>query len=214
MKRATTNRFLFNGWLLGILVFAAATHAQETPPAEAGKLLTPEATLNLRSISDPQFSPDGARVAFVVTEPPKGERRARHIWLYDKKSGAVRQFTFSAKDDSFPRWSPDGKQLAFLSNRDDQQQIYVMHADGGEAAAVTKGKRSVHSFAWSPDGKQIGFLAANAKSDAEEKKDKDKDDARSVDRDSKHTRVWLLDVSTKKDRALTPPNWQVGEIEW
>src|SRR5271170_2492277 len=208
------NRLILHSGFFGILALAATTIAQEKPAADTAKLLTPEASLNLRSISDLQFSPDGARVAFVVAEPPKGERRARHIWLYEKESGAGRQFTFSAKDETSPRWSPDGKQLAFLSNRDDQQQIYVMRADGGEAAAVTKGKRSVHSFAWSPDGKQIAYLAPDAKSAAEEKKDKDKDDARSVDRDSKHTRVWLLDVSTKKDRALTPPNWQVGEIEW
>ena len=50
-----------------------------------------------------------------------------------RQSGVVRQFTFSAKAESSPRWSPDGKQLAFLSNREDQQQIYVMRMDGGEA---------------------------------------------------------------------------------
>ena len=132
------NRFLLSSGLLGILTSAAITVAQEKPAADAAKLLTPEASLNLRSISDLQFSPDGTRVAFVVTEPPKDERRARHIWLYEKKSGVVRQFTFSAKDETSPRWSPDGKQLAFLSNREDQQQIYVMHKDGGEAAAQTK----------------------------------------------------------------------------
>ena len=30
--------------------------------------------MSLRSISDLQFSPDGSRLAFVVSEPPKGER--------------------------------------------------------------------------------------------------------------------------------------------
>src|SRR5271163_1956088 len=161
-------RFALGRGFLGILALAAVAVAQEQTPANAPKLRTPEASLNLRSICDLQFSPDGSRVAFVLAEPPKGEQRARHIWLYEKESGAVRQFTFSAKDETSPRWSPDGKQLAFLSNRDDQQQIYVMRADGGEAAAVTKGKRSVRSFAWSPDGKQIAFLAPNPKSDTEE----------------------------------------------
>src|SRR5882672_11770971 len=81
----------------------------------APKLLTPEASLNLRNISDVQFSSDGNRLAFVVTEPAKGERRARHIWIYEKQSALVRQFTFSVKSEFLPRWSPDGKQLAFLS---------------------------------------------------------------------------------------------------
>ena len=209
------NRFLLSSGLLGILMVAATIVAQEKPATDAAKLLTPETSLNLRSISDLQFSPDGARVAFIVTEPSKGERRARHIWLYDKKSGLVRQFTFSAKEETSPRWSFDGKQLAFLSNRgDDQQQIYVMRADSGEAAAVTKGKRSVRTFAWSPDGKQIAYLAPDAKSDVEEKKDKDKDDARVVDKDDKQPRLWLLTLATREAKALTDSKWGISELAW
>jgi dipeptidyl aminopeptidase/acylaminoacyl peptidase len=208
------NRLILHSGFFGILALAATTIAQEKPTADAAKLLTPEASLNLRSISDLQFSPDGARVAFVVAEPPKGERRARHIWLYEKKSGTVRQFTFSAKDESSPRWSPDGKQLAFLSNRDDQQQIYAIRADGGEAAALTKGKRSVHSFAWSPDSQQIAYLAPDAKSDAEEKKDKDKDDAHVVDKDDKQARLWLLTLATSEAKALTNGKWEVSDLVW
>ncbi|MGC2391070.1 MAG: hypothetical protein WA621_16875, partial [Candidatus Acidiferrum sp.] len=127
------NRFMLGCVLGGILALAGTAVAQDKSAPDAGKPLTPEASLNLRSISDPQFSPDGIRVAFVVTDPPKGVGRARHLWLYDEKSGVVRQITFSAKDESSPRWSPDGKQLAFLSNREDQQQIYLMRMDGGEA---------------------------------------------------------------------------------
>jgi dipeptidyl aminopeptidase/acylaminoacyl peptidase len=207
-------RFALGRAFLGILALAAAAVAQEQTPVNAPKLLTPEAALNLRSISDLQFSPDGSGVAFVVAEPPKGERRARHIWLYEKESGTVRQFTFSAKDESSPRWSPDGKQLAFLSNRDDEQQIYVMRAGGGEAAAVTKGKRSVHSFAWSPDGKQIAYLAPDAKSATEEKKDKDKDDARVVDKNDKQPRLWLLTLATNEAKALTDTKWEVSDLAW
>jgi dipeptidyl aminopeptidase/acylaminoacyl peptidase len=207
-------RFLLSSGLFGILTVAATLVAQEKPAADTAKLLTPETSLRLRSISDLQFAPDGARVAFIVAEPPKGERRARHIWLYEKKSGAVRQFTFSAKDETSPRWSPDGKHLAFLSNRDDQQQIYVMRADSGEAAAVTTGKRSVRTFAWSPDSKQIAYLAPDAKSDAEEKKDKDKDDVRVVDRDDKQPRLWLLTLATGEAKALTDSKWEISELAW
>ena len=126
-------RFPSAGVLLAFTAFATSMPAQEPPKAGAPKLLTPEASLNLRAISDLQFSPDGNRLAFVVTEPAKGERRARHIWIYEKPSGSIRQFTYSSKSDFLPRWSPDGKQLAFLSDRDEQQQVYAMRAEGGEA---------------------------------------------------------------------------------
>jgi dipeptidyl aminopeptidase/acylaminoacyl peptidase len=209
MNRCFCVRALFT---LAILV--EPLFAQEALKADAAKLLTPEASLNLRTISDLQFSPDGTRLAFVVTEPSKGERRARHIWLYDKQSGSIRQFTYSAKTEISPRWSPDGKQLAFLSNRDDDQQIYVMRADGGEPMALTKSKRSVQSFAWSPDGKQISFLAPDAKTQAEEKKEKDKDDAHVADKEDKRARLWLLTVGTSEAKALTQPNWTIHEAEW
>ena len=196
---------------------AVATHAQSgaSSPPSAAKLLTPEASLNLRTISDLQFSSDGTRLAFVVTEPPKGTERPRHIWIWDKQSGAVRQFTYSNKSESNPRWSPDGKEFAFLSNRDDnQQQIFVMRLDGGEGLALTKGKRSVKTFEWSPDGKQIAYLAPDAKTEDEEKKEKDKDDAHVVDKEDKRARLWILDITTKETRALTKPNWEVNELAW
>jgi dipeptidyl aminopeptidase/acylaminoacyl peptidase len=197
------------------LGLASLARAQEAASSDKAKLLTPEASLNLRSISDLQFSPDSTRLAFVVAEPPTGTTRARHIWVYEEQAGAVRQFTYSAKSESSPRWSPDGKQLAFLSNREgDQQQIYVVRGDGGEGLAVTKGKRSVKGFEWSPDGKQIAFVAPDAKTDAEEKKEKDKDDAHVADKEDKRDRLWLLNLATRDTRALTKPDWDVSEIVW
>jgi len=87
--------------MLGVFLLAgAAGYAQqalEKPP-------TPEALLGLRRLSDPEFSPDGTHVAFVVTEAPKGEEGRRHIWLFETSSGSLRQLTFSDKAESWPRW--------------------------------------------------------------------------------------------------------------
>src|SRR5260370_1835677 len=208
------NRTLPAGALFALSVLGSPVLAQESPNAAGPKLLTPEAPLTLRDISALQFSADGNRLGFVVTEPPKGERRARHIWVYDKQSGSIRQFTYSAKSESNPRWAPDGKQIAFLSDRDEQQQVYTVHAEGGEASVVTKGKRSVKNFAWSPDGKQIAFLAPDAKTEVEEKKEKDKDDAHVVDKEDKHARLWLLSLDSREAKALTEPKWDIREAVW
>jgi dipeptidyl aminopeptidase/acylaminoacyl peptidase len=197
--------------LFSITAFANAANAQDASPT---KLLTPEASLNLRFISDLQLSPDGSRLAFVVTEPPTDDGRASHIWLYDKRTSAVRQFTYSKKSENQPRWSPDGKQLAFTSSRGEGEQLYVMRADGGEATALTKGKRPISKFVWAPSGQQIAFLAPDAKTEAEETKEKNKDDAHIADKEEKHARLWLLDLSTQEAKAVTPPNWELNEIAW
>ena len=205
-------------WMMGAAALLAASVAmagQEKKAEESAKVLAPEDFLQLRGVQDPEFSPDGTRIAFVVGDPLKGQHRTRHIWLYEAQNKTARQFTFSEKSETSPRWSPDGRQLAFLSNRGgDEQQIFAMRADGGEAAALTKGKNGVNSFAWSPDGKQIAFLAPDAKPEEQEKKEKENDDARVVDKDERHARLRILDVATKQERALTQPNWEVSELAW
>jgi len=203
--------FLFTAsmlWLVAVPLFAQTT---APPPSNP---LTPEALLSLRHLSDLEYSPDGTRIAFVVTEPPKGDQRPRHIWLLVPATGVFRQLTYSEKTESQPKWSPDGKSLAFLSNRDANQQIYLLSLTGGEAQPLTKGKRNISRFDWSQDGKQIAFIAPDAKTEAEEKKEKDKDDARVEDKDEKQPRLWLLDLAAKSERALTPPNYAVSELAW
>jgi len=124
------------------------------------------------------------------------------------------KFTNSAKSEYSPRWSNDGKELAFLSDRDDSPQIYLISINGGEARRLTEGKNAVRSFEWSPDGKQIAFLAPEPKTEAEEKKEKEKDDARVIDRDDKHARLWLIDVDSKKVRQVTGGRWSISEAHW
>jgi dipeptidyl aminopeptidase/acylaminoacyl peptidase len=183
-------------------------------PAAGLAQLTPEQTLNRRTISELRFSPDGNRVAFTISEPVKGTSRGRHIWILDTRTREVRQFTNSAKAEFAARWSPDGRHLAFLSDRDETAQIYLLATDGGEAIRLTEGKNAVRAFEWSPDGKQIAFVAPEAKTDAETKKEKDKDDARTVDHDDKLARLWLIEVETKKLRQLTSGTWRVQEAIW
>jgi len=201
--------------LLAVLGYGHALNAQETAASSSKVPLTPEAAINIHFLSDLQLSPDGTRLAFVVSGAPKAEQRAQHIWMYDKRTDNVRQFTHSKKSETSPRWSPDGRRLAFLSNRGgDEQQIYLMNSSGGEAAARTKGKSSVKSFEWSQDGKYIAYIAPDAKTEEDEKKEKDKNDARVADKENKQPRVWLLPVESGDPNAITPAKWEIKELTW
>lgn len=196
---------------------SAACLAQQTAANTSSsglKPLTAQQAINTRTIADLHFSPDGSRVAMTVSEPVKGTTRLTHIWLLTVATRELRQFTASQKSEDSPRWSPDGKKLAFLSDRGDQRQIYLLTMDGGEALPLTKGKNGVQSFAWSPDGKQIAYLAPEPKTDAEEQKEKDKDDARVEDKDVHLARVWMLDIDSGKSRQVSNGKWRIAEIEW
>ncbi len=83
------------------------------------KTVQPADIANIRKVSDPQISPDGKLVAYVVEIPMKsGAPKNAHIWLVSTDgTEAQHPFVMSARSDTSPRWSPDGKVLAFLSDR-------------------------------------------------------------------------------------------------
>jgi dipeptidyl aminopeptidase/acylaminoacyl peptidase len=190
--------------------------------AAALTALTPEETLDRRGIGDLDFAPDGSRLTYTVTEPVKGTARARSIWLFDLAAGQSRQLTFSGKSDSGARWAPDGQSVVFLSDRDGAPQLYRLWMRGGEAERLTDRKEAISGFRWSPGGTHLAFLMTDPKSDERQKREKDKDDSRVVDKDDRHARVWVLDVPAQPGvdakrlalRQVTSGSWQISQIEW
>src|SRR3989441_13278504 len=68
----------------------------------------------LREVRDPQVSPDGQWVAYVVsTIDAKEDKSNSHIWMISFDGKNDRQITWSQDSESAPRWSPDGKYLSF-----------------------------------------------------------------------------------------------------
>jgi dipeptidyl aminopeptidase/acylaminoacyl peptidase len=194
------------------VVLALALHAQAF--AQPGAALTPEQALGGRQISDLQLSPDCTRLAFVVTDPPKGQTRPRDIWTLDLATRQVRRLTYSAAGADTPRWSPDGRTLAFLSDRGGGVQIHLLPSDGGEAVKLTVGKQSIQGFDWAPDGRRIAFLAAEPRTDAEDKREQGRDDARVVDKDGRLARLWIVDRESKAVTQLTSGTWAAREVRW
>ncbi|MFI5335214.1 MAG: prolyl oligopeptidase family serine peptidase [Opitutales bacterium] len=112
-------------------------------------------------VSDPQLSPDGQAVLFVVTDPLKAENRTKSdIWIIPTAGGEARRLTRSPKQDRHPRWSPDGQWIAFESNRDGSYQIWLMPADGGEARRLTSLATEATQPVWSPSGDKLAFVSA------------------------------------------------------
>ena len=129
--------------------------AQAKRPMELGDLF------RIKRVGDPQLSPDGKWVAFVITEVDKPNNRTNSdIWLIPSDGGEPRQFTASPKHDRHPRWSPDGKWIAFESNRKGAFQIYLQSIEGGEAKQLTSIATEASQAIWSHDGKNLAFVSA------------------------------------------------------
>ncbi|MFN8012339.1 MAG: S9 family peptidase [Holophagaceae bacterium] len=181
---------------------------------------TPAMQMKVRPVSDVQPAPDGRRAAFVVREAvmtPERSEFVSQIWLGDA-SGA-RPLTRGEKSSSAPRWSPDGRTLAFLSSRSGKGQLYALPLDGGEAEVLTEVKGDLAAFAWSPDGKSIAFTMLDAKTEAEEKAAKGKDDARWAFEKPAQRRLYVVALAPGGDgkrevRQLTQEDRTVNEFDW
>jgi len=131
-----------------------------TEPAR--RPMVPEDLFRIRFVSDPQISPDGRRVAFVVTTLSEArDEYLSTIWMVGADGGEVRPFTRGPGRDTAPRWSPDGRWLAFVSERERKAkgQLHAIPADGGEPLRLTDQRHGVSSPAWSPDGSRLAFVA-------------------------------------------------------
>ena len=114
-------------------------------------------------VSDPQISPDGSMIAFVLSAVEHEEDGYdRHIWMAETGTGALYQFTHGQGSDTSPRWSPDGSKLLFLSRGREPEkktQLYVIPLRGGEATLVAETDEGVGSPKWAPNGRDILFTS-------------------------------------------------------
>lgn len=196
--------------------------------SEAQRAITPSDVYKLKSISDPQVSPDGKWVAYVLSTPDSAKDKSdTDIWMISWDGKESVKLTASKEGESKPRWSPDGKYLTFLSSRYEtkKSQIWRMDRRGGEAEKLTDLKYSIDEYVWSPDSKKIALIIQDQESkDEEEKKDKTakpilidryhfKSDGEGYLERKRH-HLYVFDVETKKLDTLTSGDYDNQNPVW
>ena len=207
--------------LLFILALTTALSAQT-----ARRPLKLDDIPRLREVRDPQVSPDGKWVAYVVSAvDAKEDKSSSHIWMISYDGKVNRQMTWSQESESSPRWSPDGRYLSFTSSRPGPakgNQVWVLDREGGEAVQLTDVKGRLQGYEWSPDAKRLALTIGDPDPDAEANaaaaaaggkpkppkpividRYKFKQDGAGYLISGRHSYVYLFDIATKKLDRLT-----------
>jgi dipeptidyl aminopeptidase/acylaminoacyl peptidase len=148
--------------------------------------LEPQDLYAIKLVDDPQITPDGGRIAYVVIEIDRTTYEYhRSIWVAATQPGQPRRYT-AGDNDTNPRWSPDSRSLAFIrapagevkpknvEERDrgvGKPQLWLLPADGGEARQLTWARWGVSDPVWSPDGTFIVYSAEVGEPDDPEAED-------------------------------------------
>jgi dipeptidyl aminopeptidase/acylaminoacyl peptidase len=138
--------------LLALLLCALPAAAAEPHPFTVHDLLAME------RITDPQPSPRGDRVVFVVRSTDLEANKGRtDLWQVNIDGSGLTRLTGDPAADTNPRWAPDGRSVYFLSARSGSNQVWRLAAAGGEPAQVTDLPLDVSNLAVSPDGSRLAF---------------------------------------------------------
>ncbi|MCA9888428.1 MAG: PD40 domain-containing protein [Anaerolineae bacterium] len=127
---------------------------------------------------NPNWSPDGTKIVFQGAVYNQGASDD-NIYIVDVQSGDIINITSTFdSDDMMPDWQPisslqptqaqetppelpyqSNGRIAFVSDRDGNDEIYSMKADGSDVRRLTDDASSDLYPDWSPDGSQIVFTS-------------------------------------------------------
>jgi dipeptidyl aminopeptidase/acylaminoacyl peptidase len=198
------------------------------PASPKKRPIKPEDFYLLKTVADPQLSPDGKRVAYVVSWNDKEKDQAQiAIYVAPADGSSPAQRLTQGTRDTNPRWSPDGRYLAFVSKRgDDEAQVYLMPLDGGDARQLTKAKFGASQPAWSPDGKRMAYVARTGDYKTAKQRNAIEKNAPRVIRDLRYRfdgigyfderrpHVFTIDVESGETKQVTSGDYEDGAPAW
>jgi len=101
--------------------------------------------------STPSWSPDGRQIALTVTIPSRARSPRIGVAVIGADGGEPRLLTAPGPvRNSQPQWSPDGSRIVFVSNREGNDDIFVMNANGTGARRLTQDLSNDGQPAWQP----------------------------------------------------------------
>jgi dipeptidyl aminopeptidase/acylaminoacyl peptidase len=131
--------------------------------------MTVDDLMRLRTIVDVKISPDGNRVAYVVSRPSV-ERNAHEPELFvvpaaggtvTRLAADIRIFTPTLPAPRL-RWTPDGTRVSFLALVEGRPQVFTTPASGGSSQPITTAPQGVFAYEWSPDGETVAYATREA----------------------------------------------------
>lgn len=194
----------------------------------------------LREVRDPQCSPAGDQVAYVVSSIDSREDKSNsHLRVTRLDGSEDRRMTAGIEGESNPRWSPDGRYLSFTSARKGAakgNQVWILDRSGGEAVQLTDVKGRLQTYEWAPDARSLALVVADPDPESDNSEEggggapappkpkvakpividryKFKQDGAGYLQSGRHTHIYIFDLATKRLERLTTGKWDESSPSW